>query len=79
MFTYSSSRTYCVRPILDKELFQRAEYVGTVVVHGVSVGITYATCEYPVFKHGFLQFTDSVDLVVATSSTVHYPSTQLFI
>ncbi len=28
---------------------------------------------------GILQFTDSVDLVVATSSTVHYPSTQLFI
>ncbi len=43
-------RTYRVKPILGKELFQCAEYVGPVALHGVSLGITYATREYLIFK-----------------------------
>ncbi len=72
-------RTYHVRSILDKELFQCAEYIGSVALHGVSFGITYTTHKYLVFRPKSLRFTDSVDLVAATMPTVHYPSTQPFI
>ncbi len=47
-------RTYRVRPILDKELFQCAEYVGPVALQGVNFRVTYTTREYLVFKSNSL-------------------------